>query len=219
MLYGDRSTTTAPIQTQRGSATQDLEYLQGMYPESMKRLQEYVVSACDHLDYQNSPMYDQYPDRLMVNQVCDSICRQLERDGMFREQQTREGASWMQEEEWAGVKDEGKEMPLVSEAELKAQQGPASWGPPPGGRPPQGPPPWGPPPGRPPQGPPPWGRPPGGRPPQGPPWGRPPGGRPPQGPPWGRPPQNTGRNWMNDVVKVLLLNEMHRRRCRAGLCF
>lgn len=214
MLYGDRSVTANPVQMQRDSVARDLEYLQGMYPESMKRLQEYVMSACDHLDYRNSPMYDQYPDRLMINQVCDSLCRQIEQDGILWERQTGEGVSQMQE---AGIKAEEQEMPTVGEAELEAQQGPSSWGPPSGGRPPQGPPPWGRPPGgRPPQGPPPWGRPPQGPPP----WGRPPGGRPPQGPPpWGRPPQNTGRNWLNDIVKVLLLNEMHRRRCRAGLCF
>lgn len=189
MLYGDRSVMANPVQMQRDSVARDLEYLQGMYPESMKRLQEYVMSACDHLDYRNSPMYDQYPDRLMINQVCDSLCRQIEQDGILWERQTGEGVSQMQE---AGIKAEEQEMPTVGEAELEAQQGPSSWGPPSGGRPPQGPPPW----------------------------GRPPGGRPPQGPPpWGRPPQNTGRNWLNDIVKVLLLNEMHRRRCRAGLCF
>ena len=34
-----------------------------------------------------------------------------------------------------------------------------------------------------------------------------------------RPPQNPGNNWLNDIVKILLLNEMHRRRCRSGICF
>ena len=68
-------------------------------------------------------------------------------------------------------------------------------------RPPQGPGPW-----RPPQGPGPW------RPPQGPgPW------RPPQGPgPW-RPPLWQAERW--DLLSILLMNELQRRRCRNGRCW
>ena len=69
-------------------------------------------------------------------------------------------------------------------------------------RPPQGPPPWEPPP-RPPQGPPPWGPPP--RPPQGP-------------PPWGPPSRPPQSNWLEDVIRLLFLNEIQNRRCRNGRC-
>ena len=54
MLYGDRSVKGNSAERKEAVA-QDLEYLQGMYPIHMKRLQEYVISACDHLDYRNSP--------------------------------------------------------------------------------------------------------------------------------------------------------------------
>ncbi len=92
------------------------------------------------------------------------------------------------------------------------------------GRPPV-PPPMGPGPGRPPV-PPPMGPGPG-RPPVPPPMGPGPG-RPPVPPPIGpgpgRPPHGPSKpspkpaSWLNDMVRVLLLNEMFRRRCRYGIC-
>lgn len=87
----------------------------------------------------------------------------------------------------------------VMESDIQMQQ--VEQRPGPGmGRPPQVPPP-GRPPQRPPQGPPPW------RPPQ-----MPPPGRPPQ-----RPPQNQP-GWLQDIIRLLLLNEFQNRRCRAGMC-
>lgn len=168
MLYGDRSTVADPMQSQKNSVVRDLEYMQGMYPEHMKRLQQYVVMACDNLDYKNSPMYDEYPDRVMVNQVCDSVYRQIQQDGVTAEERIEETSSFVPTQE-----GEEQVQPPMEGMDLEVQQGPPNWGP----RPPQGPPNWDP---RPPQGPPP-----GPRPPQGP----PPGPRPPQGPPPGpRPP-------------------------------
>lgn len=52
----------------------EIEYLKSMYPPGIKMLQNYVSEACDRMDYQNSPMYDEYPDGMMVNRICGSIC-------------------------------------------------------------------------------------------------------------------------------------------------
>ncbi|MEY8354184.1 hypothetical protein AALB39_12600 [Lachnospiraceae bacterium 54-53] len=208
MLYGDRSTGN-PVENQN-TIVQDLEYLQGMYPGHMKHLQEYVVSACDHLDYRNSPMYDEYPDRMLINQICDSICVRIREEGIITEDEimgNSDSGQWMEENQ------ETEKMDWEEDEEdgsgLLAQQGSSTWGPPPGQRPPS----WGPgsrPPGhRPPH----WGPPPGQKPPS---WG--PGPRPPYwGPPPGpKPPRNN--SWLNEIISVLLLNEMHRRRCRTGRC-
>ena len=59
---------------EKGDQMQDIEYLKSMYPSGIKILQGYVSEACDRLDYKNSPMYDEYPDQLMVNRLCDTIC-------------------------------------------------------------------------------------------------------------------------------------------------
>ena len=53
---------------------QDIEYLKSMYPSGIRILQGYVAEACDRLDYKNSPMYDEYPDHIMINRLCDTIC-------------------------------------------------------------------------------------------------------------------------------------------------
>ena len=53
---------------------QDIEYLKSMYPSGIRILQCYVAEACDRLDYKNSPMYDEYPDHMMINRLCDTIC-------------------------------------------------------------------------------------------------------------------------------------------------
>ena len=213
MLYGDRNAANNPREKEEIIAA-DLEYLQGMYPGHIKRLQEYVISACDHLDYKNSPMYDEFPDRILINQVCDSICRQIHEDGLLSDETVTEAESMIQAamekrpspDDWELDDAEAK-----AENDILSQQQSSSYRPsqnrPPQNRPPHGGPPPGP---RPPHGgPPPWGPPPGPRPPHGgpPPWGPPPGHRPPP-----------NDNWLNGIISVLLLNEMHRRRCRSGRC-
>lgn len=251
MLYGDRSVMAHQQGTAQGHMARDLEYLQGLYPGQMKTLQEYVITACDRLDYESSPMYDEFPDRLMVHQVCDSVCRQIEEDEILREEEL-----YGQERQDAGaakpgfmVKD-GYPVEAPSELLSKALDGsmaeamaefssesssefspeflPEFSSEPQVGemilprayetgelngqelewvryqqmnnRPPKGPPPWGPPPGPPP-------------------WGPPPGPPPRPHPPWISPPPRRPGGWLNDVINVLLLNEMHRRRCRSGRCF
>ena len=238
---------------------QDIEYFQGMYPRRIKELQKYVARQCDIMDYAGSPIYDEYPDAVMIDQTCRVICQNLPAEwqkGGLEEQPT----------ELYDVGDPPKEIQqqsIETEAELaegpfgdilealpgfRPPQGPPGGSPPPGppggppgspmpgpgGRPPGfGPPPgvpgWPPPPG-PPGGPPgspmpgPGGRPPGFGPPPGVPgWPPPPG--PPGGlPPGPRPPRNSfdslsdEGNWIPDIVKVLFMNELQRRRCRSGLC-
>lgn len=183
----------------------DMEYFQGMYPRRIREIQKYVVQQCDAMDYAGSPIYDEYPDSLMIDQICHTICEKIPEDWMETEEISEEEA-FAQTEEVEPKKiddtielaqEEQKEEEENPEVEIM-QHGPG--GRPPGGRPPGGPPPWGPPPG-----PPPWGRPPGGPPP----WG------PPPGPPPGRPPH---RGLLSDIVKVLIMNEFQRRRCQVGLC-
>ena len=62
---------------QEGQSLRDIEYFQAFYPESMKRLQTFVAAECDKMDYDGSPIYDEYPDRVMISQLCDNICRKI----------------------------------------------------------------------------------------------------------------------------------------------
>ena len=51
-----------------------MECFKSMYPMGIRVIQNYVSEACDRMDYQNSPMYDECPETLMVNRLCDSVC-------------------------------------------------------------------------------------------------------------------------------------------------
>lgn len=169
----------------------DMEYFRGMYPQRMKRIQRYVAEQCDALDYTGSPIYDEYPDPLMIEIVCRAVLEKIPEEGLISEEFISEKLTDASEEEMA--EKDSETMSVRMEAMQRGS----------GGRPPGGPPPWGPPP---------WGLPPGGRPP----WGPPPGGPPPWGPPSKRPPHHNG--WLSDIVKVLFMDELQRRRCRSGLC-
>lgn len=48
----------------------DAEYLRSLYPELPKRLLPYVEEECDRLEYENSMIYDQYPDKLQLKLMC-----------------------------------------------------------------------------------------------------------------------------------------------------
>ncbi len=206
--------------------TRDIEYFQGMYPQRIKELQAYVIRHCDLMDYAGSPIYDEYPDPLMLDRTCTAICQSLPPDLQAGVTAVSPGPDWLVEEQTETYETDSPQMEAMQWSPPPGPRppgGPPPWSPPPGPRPPGGPPPWGPPPGsRPPGGPPPWGPPPGPHPPGGPPpWGPPPGPHPPGGPPpWGPPPGNppVGGSLIPDIVKVLLLNELQRRRCRTGRC-
>lgn len=182
------------------NAIRDMEYFREMYPQSIKALQKYVTDQCDSMDYTGSPIYDEYPEPLMIEQACTAVCRKI-LESWNTDEYPESG--WPEEEE--------SENAETGETQVEMMQR-RPGGPPPGKPPHGGPPPWGPPPGKPPHGgPPPWGPPP---------WGPPPGGPPPWGPPpWGPPPGKPPHNsWLSDIVKILFMNEIQRRRCRTGFC-
>ena len=57
----------------------DFEYLKSMYPELPKRILPYVEEECDRMEYENSMMYDQYPDKLQLKMMCRRVCDNVRR--------------------------------------------------------------------------------------------------------------------------------------------
>ena len=51
----------------------DRERLKVMYPKEAKRIQRVVEEECDKMEYDGSLMFDEYPDRVMVQKLCDNI--------------------------------------------------------------------------------------------------------------------------------------------------
>lgn len=52
---------------------EDLEYLQQMYPTYAKKYQSVISSVVDKVDYDDSFIYDQYPDKLTIQRMVSSV--------------------------------------------------------------------------------------------------------------------------------------------------
>lgn len=84
----------------------DFEYLKSMYPDTAKRILPYVEEECDRMEYENSMVYDQYPDKLqlklMGRRVYDNV-RKYERTFFEDDEEMKgSGASDRQEAETSG---------------------------------------------------------------------------------------------------------------------
>ena len=56
---------------------QEFELMKSYYPITVQQIQERVEEECDHLDYEGSRLYDEYPDRLMMRSLCRQIREQV----------------------------------------------------------------------------------------------------------------------------------------------
>ena len=51
----------------------DFEYMKSMYPDLAKKILPHVEAECDRMEYQNSMMYDEYPDKLQLRMMCSRV--------------------------------------------------------------------------------------------------------------------------------------------------
>ena len=202
----------------------DLEKLKGMYPKEVRSIQEMVEDECDKMEYEGSLMFDEYPDRLMVNRIVKRIydasagqpdiqkyeveqCdmgqyeREQYEEGAFEEMQMRMDNAGMDISQLPEGREALERFPLEEmqsgdslSEELSMEEMPMEELPLEGNLMAQ-------------------------RGPGGPGWG--PGG--PGGPGWGpggpgRPPQPPRNNGLQNLIEVLLFNEMYQRRCRHKRC-
>lgn len=58
---------------QEDSVTRDLEYLQQLYPVQAKKYQKIIAETLDHMDYEGSMIYDEYPDRWQLYRLTQII--------------------------------------------------------------------------------------------------------------------------------------------------
>lgn len=226
MLYNKEQATEKKVV--KNDTLRDMEYFRSMYPARVKSLQLIVEEVFDEVDYKESPMYDEYPDRMVIESIFKKIQKKADSKTVPEEpavivaaeevgmphmpygpeyaetyEPRQEGyKTWEMEE--GRLEAEQLNTERLWQQELSGRHGPG--GPPPGPpswSPPPGPPSWGPPPG-----PPPWGPPPPSRP-----WGPPPPPR-----PWGPPPPPPGSRDLDDLLRLLLFGEMQRRRCHGRNC-
>ncbi|MCC8104719.1 MAG: hypothetical protein LIO99_01645 [Clostridiales bacterium] len=80
------------------SEERDFRMLQGMYPNEAKELLELVGEECDRLEYEGSPMFDEYPDYTTIYTLQKRIA-----------DAARKKAGAMQDSTGAGIAAENEE--------------------------------------------------------------------------------------------------------------
>jgi len=57
-----------------------LRTMQSFYSRMAARIQEKVERECDMMEYDGSLMFDEYPDKFMMEHLCRKIEKQLEKE-------------------------------------------------------------------------------------------------------------------------------------------
>lgn len=55
----------------------DMERMKELYPKEVKRILEMVEEECDKMEYEGSLMFDEYPDRFMLEQITERIAEKM----------------------------------------------------------------------------------------------------------------------------------------------
>lgn len=55
----------------------DLRRMRSFYSQRAKKIQERVEQECDRMEYEGSMMYDEYPDKFMMEHLCRKIEREM----------------------------------------------------------------------------------------------------------------------------------------------
>lgn len=56
----------------------DLQLMQSYYSRRAARIQEKVERECDRMEYDGSMMFDEYPDKFMMEHLCRKIEREIQ---------------------------------------------------------------------------------------------------------------------------------------------
>ena len=59
----------------------DLQVMKSFYSEKAMQIQELVEQECNRMEYDGSMMFDDYPDKWMMRQLCRKIEEKLPEDG------------------------------------------------------------------------------------------------------------------------------------------
>lgn len=55
----------------------DMDRMKELYPRTVKQILDLVEDECDQMEYEGSLMFDEYPDRLMLEMVMDRIYQKV----------------------------------------------------------------------------------------------------------------------------------------------
>lgn len=88
---------------QEDSVIRDLEYLQQMYPEEAKRYQKIIADILDHIDYEGSMIYDEYPDKWQIYRLTQIVTDKIKRQEEENAVKSDKDAESSQDKEAAGT--------------------------------------------------------------------------------------------------------------------
>ncbi|MGI6054275.1 MAG: hypothetical protein ACOYA8_05335 [Clostridium sp.] len=84
----------------------DFEYFKSLYPEQVRQAQRCVEEVCDEMEYEGSPIYDEYPDRIMLEALVRKAEQQLPKEKIMGKTDGRGVSGGMPKEEMAMALEE-----------------------------------------------------------------------------------------------------------------
>lgn len=64
---------------------EEFKLMKSYYPDAAKKIQEKVEEECQHLDYEGSRLYDEYPDKYMLYHLSRRIKEEMEPEMVAQE--------------------------------------------------------------------------------------------------------------------------------------
>jgi len=71
----------------------DMERMKELYPREVKGILEMVEDECDKMEYEGSLMFDEYPDRFMLEQIVERIMERAKESENDMEAAQRNGSA------------------------------------------------------------------------------------------------------------------------------
>lgn len=94
----------------------DMDRIKSYYPNEAKAVMKLVEERLDELEYEGSRIYDEEPDRLMIQMEVDQLYKKLRESPVFMEESVNTGKSDMKPSYFEMVP-----MSISKEKNLKAQ--------------------------------------------------------------------------------------------------
>lgn len=73
----------------------DMERMKELYPGEVKELQKMVEQRCDEMEYEGSRMYDENPDRRMLEEEADRLMERFLGDNLSVQQRGYQNQNWL----------------------------------------------------------------------------------------------------------------------------
>ena len=88
----------------------DFEYMKSMYPDTAKRILPYVEEECDRMEYENSMVYYQCPDKLQLRLMCRRVYDNVRKhERMFFGDEEDAGLSGLDGDQETGISGTARE--------------------------------------------------------------------------------------------------------------